>query len=185
MLGRRVSGGARGTEDAELILAAQRGSAEAIDALVRKHWQRAYAVSLGIVGDSASAEDATQEAMLAAIRGLGSFDRRRPFAPWLNRIVANRSIDSLRARSRRREAPLAAELVDQAQSGERLNGDLGSALESLGPRDRAIVVLRHVGEFTSEEVGSMLEIPPSTVRSHLKRALDRVRHDLQTARGGE
>ena len=60
--------------------------------------------------DAAAAEDIAQEAFLAAIRNLDRFDRRRPFGPWLHRIVVNRAIDWARARTLRAEL----ELVDAA-----------------------------------------------------------------------
>ena len=50
-----------------------------------------------VAHDAAAAEDIAQEAFLAAIRSLDRFDRRRPFGPWLHRIVVNRAIDWTRA----------------------------------------------------------------------------------------
>ena len=84
---------------------AQRGSAAALEHLFRSHWPRAYRAALLVVGDAAAAEDIAQESFLAAIRALDRFDRRRPFGPWLHRIVVNRAIDWGRARSLRRELP--------------------------------------------------------------------------------
>src|SRR6059058_3981108 len=85
------------------VRGAQAGSASAVEALFRLHWPRAYRAAYLIVHDGAAAEDIAQEAFLAAIRALDRFDRRRPFGPWLHRIVVNRSIDWTRARSLRRE----------------------------------------------------------------------------------
>src|SRR5712691_9336322 len=82
---------------------AQRGSAAAIEHLFRSHWPRAHRAALLVVGDAAAAEDIAQESFLAAVRALDRFDRRRPFGPWLHRIVVNRSIDWARARALRRE----------------------------------------------------------------------------------
>ena len=73
--------------------------------------RRAYRAAYLVVHDGAAAEDIAQESFLAAIRALDRFDRRRPFAPWLHRIVVNRAIDWARARALRAEvgdAPLAA-----------------------------------------------------------------------------
>src|SRR5947208_9670045 len=82
---------------------AQRGSAAALEQLFRLHWSRAYRAALVVVGDAAAAEDIAQESFLAAVRALDRFDRRRPFGPWLHRIVVNRAIDWSRARALRRE----------------------------------------------------------------------------------
>jgi RNA polymerase sigma-70 factor (ECF subfamily) len=85
------------------VRGAQAGSNEAMEALFRAHWGRAHRAAFLIVHDAAAAEDIAQEAFLAAIRALHRFDRRRPFGPWLHRIVVNRAIDWSRARTLRRE----------------------------------------------------------------------------------
>src|SRR5437016_7888663 len=82
----------RGDERA-WIRGAQSGSVPDLEALFRHHWPRAYRAAYLVVHDSAAAEDIAQEAFLAAVRGLDRFDRRRPFGPWLHRIVVNRAID--------------------------------------------------------------------------------------------
>src|SRR5712692_11222179 len=100
----------RGDERA-WIRGAQSGSVPDLEALFRHHWPRAYRAAYLVVHDAAAAEDIAQESFLAAVRSLERFDRRRPFGPWLHRIVVNRAIDWSRARALRREvgdAPLAA-----------------------------------------------------------------------------
>src|ERR687883_1818823 len=89
--------------DAALVRAAQRGSPEAVEELFRRHWPSAHRAAWLVVHDAAAAEDIAQEAFLAALRALHRFDRRRPFGPWLHRIVVNRAIDWARSRALRRE----------------------------------------------------------------------------------
>jgi DNA-directed RNA polymerase specialized sigma24 family protein len=79
------------------------GSVPDVEQLFREHWPRAYRAAYLVVHDGAAAEDIAQEAFLAAVRSLERFDTRRPFGPWLHRIVVNRAIDWTRARSLRRE----------------------------------------------------------------------------------
>ena len=88
---------------------AQRGSGEALEALYRRHWPWAHRAAYLVVHDEAAAEDIAQEAFLAAVRALDRFDRRRPFGPWLHRIVVNRAIDWARARALRGEAEMESE----------------------------------------------------------------------------
>ena len=88
------------------IRGAQRGSVADLERLFREHWPRAYRAAHLVTGDAAAAEDIAQEAFLAAVRNLDRFDRRRPFAPWLHRIVVNRAIDWTRARKLRAEVEL-------------------------------------------------------------------------------
>src|SRR5438477_7945434 len=91
-------------DDRAWVRGAQRGSVSDLESLFRHHWPRAYRAAYLVVHDSAAAEDIAQEAFLAAVRALDRFDRRRPFGPWLHRIVVNRAIDWSRARALRRES---------------------------------------------------------------------------------
>jgi RNA polymerase sigma-70 factor, ECF subfamily len=167
------------------VRAAQEGSDEAMEALFRVHWGRAHRAAYLIVHDAAAAEDIAQEAFLAAIRALDRFDRRRPFGPWLHRIVVNRAIDWSRARALRREV---WERVESEAPEERPDGwsdEVVAALAVLDPDQRAAVVLRHLLEYTPGEIAGLLEIPRGTVNSRLRRALDRLAVELEPDRAGE
>src|SRR5947207_8762407 len=114
--------GARG--ESAWVRGAQAGSASDLEALFRSHWPRAYRAAYLVVHDSAAAEDIAQEAFVSAVRALDSFDRRRPFGPWLHRIVVNRAIDWTRARSLRREVgedPFAEASAQEDRKSTRLN----------------------------------------------------------------
>ncbi len=87
-----------------LVQSARRGDPGAIEELYRRHWQRAYRAAYLVARDAHAAEDIAQEAFLQAIRVLDRFDRARPFAPWLHRIVTNRALDWARAHALRRPA---------------------------------------------------------------------------------
>src|SRR5438477_12012203 len=81
------------------VRGAQRGSVADLESLFRHHWPRAYRAAYLVVHDAAAAEDIAQESFLSAVRNLDRFDRRRPFGPWLHRIVVNRAIDWSRSRA--------------------------------------------------------------------------------------
>ena len=164
-----------GVGERTLVRRAQRGSEEAIETLFRRHWPPAWRAAYLIVHDAAAAEDIAQEAFLAAIRALDRFDRRRPFGPWLHRIVVNRAIDWTRARSLRRE--VGAEIdeepaPDGPEPGPAYSDDLVAALRALPPEQRAVVVMRHLLEYTPSEIAAALGLPRGTVNSRLRRALD-------------
>jgi RNA polymerase sigma-70 factor, ECF subfamily len=168
------------------IKAAQSGSEQALEELYRRHWPWAHRAAYLVVHDSAAAEDIAQESFLAAIRSLERFDRRRPFGPWLNRIVVNRAIDWARARSIRRETAIAPDSDapkaghEDAHEGSAVySDDLMAALRSLPPEQRAVVVLRHLLEYTPGEIARTLEVPRGTVNSRLRRALDRLSLELE------
>jgi RNA polymerase sigma-70 factor (ECF subfamily) len=157
------------------VRGAQRGSASDLEALFRLHWPRAYRAAYLVAHDAAAAEDIAQEAFLAAIRNLDRFDRRRPFGPWLHRIVVNRAIDWTRARQLRAES----ELVDApAPESEPLDGSLLAALAALPPDHRAVIVLRHLLEYTPGEIAELLGLPRGTVNSRLRRGLDSLKETV-------
>ena len=166
-----------GRDERAWVRGAQRGSASDLEALFRNHWPRAYRAAYLVVHDAAAAEDIAQEAFLAAVRALDRFDRRRPFGPWLHRIVVNRAIDWARARTLRREVtgepvlehvPAAPELGNPRE----LSAGVVAALESLSPEHRAVIVLRYLLEYSPGEIAGILEIPRGTVNSRLRRGLD-------------
>jgi RNA polymerase sigma-70 factor, ECF subfamily len=169
--------------DRALVRAAKGGSGPALDELVNRHWDGAHRAAYLIVQDAGIAEDIAQEAMLATIGALDRFDWRRPIRPYLHRAVVNRSLDWLRSRTARPEVSL--EQIEprparQASAGEtRLPAALLRAMAALDPEDRAAVVLRHVLDYRAREVAEFLGIRPSTARSRVSRALERLRTQLE------
>lgn len=166
-----------GRDERAWVRGAQAGSASDFEALFRAHWPRAYRAAYLVVHDAAAAEDIAQEGFLAAVRALDRFDAARPFGPWLHRIVVNRAIDWARARALRREVG-AGETIEGFAAEERgdppapLPEDIVTALASLSPDHRAVVVLRYVLEYSPGEIARMLEVPRGTVNSRLRRGLD-------------
>src|SRR3954462_4856433 len=156
------------------VRGAQHGSVADLEALFRHHWPRAYRAAYLVVHDSAAAEDIAQEAFLAAVRSLDRFDRRRPFAPWLHRIVVNRAIDWTRARRLRAEVEL-GDYVPAPPDAEPGGGDTLARIAELPPDHRAVVVLRYVLEYTPGEIAELLDLPRGTVNSRLRRGLDRMK----------
>jgi RNA polymerase sigma-70 factor (ECF subfamily) len=166
----------RARSENALVRAAQRGSADAIGELFRRHWHGAHRAAYLVVHDAAAAEDIAQEAFLSAVRALHRFDRRRPFAPWLHRIVVNRAIDWTRARRLRAEVGVDIDPGSTTDAGTDL--DLVATLSRLAPDQRAVVVLRYVLEYTPGEIGELLDLPRGTVNSRLRRALDALGEQL-------
>jgi RNA polymerase sigma-70 factor (ECF subfamily) len=156
------------------IRGARRGSEADFAALFHHHWPRAYRAAYLVVHDAAAAEDIAQEAFLAAVRRLDHFDRRRPFGPWLHRIVVNRAIDWARARALRRESgETALAHVAAATASENPHArTLVAALADLSPEHRAVIVMRHLLDYTPGEIAEALGLPRGTVNSRLRRGLD-------------
>jgi RNA polymerase sigma-70 factor, ECF subfamily len=165
-----------------LVRAAREGSGAAVAELYTAHWPRAHRAAYLVVHDAAAAEDVAQDAFLAAIDALERFDRRRPFAPWLHRIVVNRALDWTRREALRRGVDGGEEVGAVAATGPEIGGELMAALRDLPPEQRAVVVLRHLLEYTPGEIASMLGVPRGTVNSRLRRALDSLRAAVEAER---
>jgi RNA polymerase sigma-70 factor (ECF subfamily) len=179
--------GGRERDPRGAVRAARDGSALALDELFKAHWTSAHRAAYLIVHDSAAAEDIAQEAFIAAIRALDRFDRRRPFGPWLHRIVVNRAIDHARSRASRREVD--AERVPEAvaprslpSGGAVYSDETMAALGELAPETRGLIVLRHLLEYTPGEIARLLDMPRGTVNSRLRRGLDELAHTLEEER---
>jgi RNA polymerase sigma-70 factor (ECF subfamily) len=158
-----------------LIREAQRGSKEALADLYSAHWRRAHRAAYLVVHDAAAAEDIAQDAFLAAVDALDRFDRRRPFAPWLHRIVVNRALDWARREALRRKVDDPESRAEPETPRDTVGGELMDTLSRLPPEQRAVVVLRYLLEYTPGEIARMLELPRGTVNSRLRRGLDRLR----------
>lgn len=174
-------------DDGVLIAAAQAGDTAALDALLRRHYDRIHAICRRLAGNAADADDATQEAVLAIVRGLPRFDGRAAFSTWSYRVATNACLDELRRRGRRpvpteaigddRTDPAGSPpgagpsadpgpAVDDAVAG-RLEVD--EALATLPVEFRAPVVLRDLCQLDYAEIAETLGIPPGTVRSRIAR----------------
>jgi RNA polymerase sigma-70 factor (ECF subfamily) len=160
--------------EAALVRAARRGSEDAVAELFDRHWGAAYRAAVLVTGDRTAAEDIAQEAFLAALRALASFDLRRPLRPWLHRIVVNRAIDWSRSRALRSEvgADAVPEPAAPGAGSAGFGDDVMAALMSLAAEQRAVVVMRYVLELTPGEIAKLLDLPRGTVNSRLRRGLD-------------
>src|SRR5437660_710862 len=141
-------------------------------------WHAAWRAVLGSAED---ADDAAQDAMLSALVKLDQYDARRPFGPWLLRIVANAATDRRRRRSVRRVEPLDVGLTaggprpDTTAERRALNQRLREALAELPERRRLAVVLFDVEGYSHGEIAAILGIPEGTVRSEVFHARRRLR----------
>jgi len=162
--------------DARLVERVRRGDAAAFDELVTRHARRAFAVAYRVMGQREDAEDLVQEAFLAALERIDTFQAGRAFAPWLYRILVNRGLNARKARALRvtEEIPAtvaaSGALPDRAAERSELRGELRSALDALPERQRLVVELFELEGFTSPEIAALLEIPEGTVRWHLHEA---------------
>jgi len=167
-------------DDRELVARAQAGDRAALDRLLRAHYDRIHAICRRIAGNDADAADATQEALMAIVRGLPKFDNRAAFSTWSYRVATNACLDELRRRKRRPTPSLVDEHDGWADKQVDDHGpafdeelvvrdELQAALNDLPPEFREPVVLRDCVGMDYAEIAETLGIPPGTVRSRIAR----------------
>lgn len=164
--------------DDELVERAQEGDSAALEELLRRQHPRLHAVCTRILGRRADADDAAQNALIAIVRGLPSFDGRSAFSTWAYRIATNAALDELRRR-RRRPQPRLTESVGRSDPVDRHSDDAMRALENREVVERALaalpdefrvaVVLRDVADLDYESIAAVLDVPIGTVRSRIAR----------------
>lgn len=161
--------------EASIVARAQAGDRSSLDELLRSQQPRIYAVCRRMVGNEADALDATQDTLIAIVRGLDRFDGRAKFSTWAHRIAVNCCLDELRRRSRRPTPGLpATRSVEPSDSGRVENQvsariDVDAALQAIAPEFRAAVVLRDLCSLDYAEIAIVLDIPAGTVRSRIAR----------------
>lgn len=165
-------------DDTALVTAAQGGDRNALDQLLRRHYDRIHAVCQRVAGGTRDADDACQEALIKIVRSLPRFDGRSAFSTWAYRIAMNASLDELRKRNRRptlhasddEHRPEVADPKASApieQFSDRLL--LDDALADLSDDLRIAVVLRDVADLDYAEIAVALDIPIGTVKSRISR----------------
>ena len=174
-------------DERELIRRAGQGDQEAFRQLVETSQAPAYRLALRMCGgDAALAEDAAQEAFLAAWRGLPRFRGDSRFSTWLYRLTTNAAIDWLRREKRHRGMDDVTELElpddgpgpqDQAEQAE-AQQTVRRALSRLSEEHRQVLLLRYMQELDYAEIAAALEISEGTVKSRISRAKMRLRELL-------
>lgn len=164
-------------------------SASARDVLAELRWLRGLAQRLAAPGD---ADDLVQDTWIAAWRAAPPVDGTRPLRSWLARVLRNRASNLSRGRQRRnaRETlavegePGTAATADAHLRRVRLLEALMSSLDTLPELDQRIITLRYAEDRNATEIAHALGLEPATVRSRVKRALERLRVQLDERYGG-
>ena len=157
--------------DAALVLASREGNRQAFEQLLARYERPVFNAAFRILHHRDDAADVTQTAFLKAYENLDRYDASQQFFSWLYRIAINEAIDLV---SRRKPDPLVLEAVaDSAQGpdGEvaeaQSDARLQRALMGLEAEQRALVVLKHVQDFSYEQIAQILDCPVKTVKSRL------------------
>jgi RNA polymerase sigma-70 factor (ECF subfamily) len=186
------------SSDEELVERFQNGDRSAFDTLVERWERRIQGAIYRLVGPGEDVRDLSQETLLKAYRGLGTFKKEARFSSWLYQIALN----VCRDRMRRGRGKTYVSIDDISESSPAVSEPGPSALELIEARDlsrqvaaavaalpeeqREVVVLKEYQGLTFLEIAETLDVPLSTVKTRLYRGLGQLRQQLgrQGIRGG-
>jgi RNA polymerase sigma-70 factor, ECF subfamily len=182
--------------DVDLVARARQGDPAAFGELVERHRTAVYRAALAALGSHADAEDAAQDAFLVAFRRLDSFRGDASFKTWLLTIAWHQAINRRRSLGRvwrRMVAPrdqeemeavlenvaAAAPTPEGAAAHLELRRDVQRAIRALSPKLRNALLLAQSGEYTYNEIATMLKAPVGTIKWRVSEARRVVRATLQ------
>lgn len=168
--------------DGLLVRRARRGDQWAFAQLVERHQHRLFTLAARLLGSSADAEDAVQEALVRAWRSLPRFREGSLFSTWLYRICVNTALD-MRSKRRPEASETAAERADPRNAflESELSGDLQRALDELDEAYRVAVVLFDVLGCSYGEIANLTGVPEGTVKSRIYRGRKELAASLGTS----
>lgn len=151
-----------------LILEAKRGDPDAFSALMQSQMQNMYKAARAILNSDEDAADAIADTILICWEKLGQLKKPEFFRTWMTRILINKCKDIIRRRKRYSFVEEVPDVSVQEEGFE--NVEWKDALNCLEEKYRLVTVLYYVEGFSTVEIGEMLGMPDSTVRSRLSRA---------------
>lgn len=168
--------------DVQLVRLCLRGDGQSWEELVRRHTRRVYNLCYRFTGNSASAEDLSQEVFIRVYRTLPSYQSAQgAFSTWLTSVTRNllvdhyrrtrrdRLTDSIEAMPQFEEQPSPARTPDSWALASELSGQVQQALARLSPELREAVILRDLQGLDYGEIRVVLQVPEGTVKSRINR----------------
>lgn len=166
-------------DNSMLVKLARQGDSDAFAELYSFYSKDLYRFASYMLNSPDDAEDAVQEALLTAFRSIFSLEKPEAFKSWLFKILSNCCKSILRSRGKNPELLSDEEFffsLSDDSSPDVITGlELQEAIKSLPPPDGQIVLLSVIGGFKSHELAKIFELPAGTVRSKLKRSLEKLR----------
>jgi RNA polymerase sigma-70 factor (ECF subfamily) len=175
--------------DESLAFAVQQGKEADMNELVERYYEAILRYLYRICGGRQTlAEDMVQETFLRMMRGIVSYDPKRPFKPWLYAIASNiarnyfQRADTKRTDNPAEDADFADEhlLPEIAVMQSEHSQEVSNAIMQLAEHYRAVVVLFYFEELAQKDIAQILGIPVGTVKSRLSNGLKQLRAMLET-----
>lgn len=196
-MSRRTDAGEATLADEVLVERVLRGREELYAILVRRYQRKLMAHVLRMVRNREDALEIVQDAFMKAYQHLARYDDKYRFSTWIYSIASNAAIDHLRRKrldtvsldepirlhdgelTRDPEGP--SRTADEIHEGRELLGLVEQAIAQLPPAYRELILLRHPGNRSYEEIATMTKLPLGTVKNRIFRARAKLREILGDA----
>jgi RNA polymerase sigma-70 factor, ECF subfamily len=185
--------------DNEIIEKIRSGDKHQYSLIMARYSDKAYSLSLRILGNTEDAEEALQDAFMRAFNSLNKFEGRSKFSTWFYRIVYNTCVTKLHQRGNEIERIEYED--DRAYSGNEtyeyglgemtyetsdMNAFIKKAIAELPKKYGTILTLFYIDDMTHDEICEVLQVPLGTVKVHLHRARallrERLSREFQTTK---
>ena len=174
------------TDDVAVVDRCRKGDRAAFGELVVRYQRPVYNAAFWILRKPEDASDVAQTVFLKAVEQLDDYDPRYRFFSWIYRIAVNESLNLLRRNGHEEALDEDVELPDEAGTDPERQLDakeraerVRRALMEVSTTDRTVLMLRHFGELSYDEIGHVLDIDAKTVKSRLFDARHRLRERLK------
>jgi RNA polymerase sigma-70 factor (ECF subfamily) len=174
--------------DADLVARARQGDPAAFGELVDRHRTAVYRATLAALGSHHDAEDATQDAFVAAFQRLGQFRGDASFKTWMLTIAWHQAINRRRKRMRwwrwmvdagERDFASRSPSPEQTAAGDELRCAIVHEIRALAPKLRDALLLAQAGELSYDEIAAVLGVPTGTVKWRISEARKKIKDRLR------
>lgn len=187
--------------EARLVRLSRNGDRQAFEELVNMYQEKIYHLAYRMLNFSSEAEDVVQETFLRVYMNMDRYDENQKFSTWIYRIATNLCIDRLR--KRKPNYSLDAEMPDgegadwysllpsdQETPEEELvlsetQEEIRKAIGTLPEKYKSVVILRYLHDMSLQEIGDVLGMPVTTVKTRVHRGREYLRKKLEPEFGGE
>jgi len=172
--------------DSELIQKTKEGDLSAFEQIVKKYEKKVATTVIGMLGNTQAADDVGQETFIRLYKYLDKFREDAALGTYLTRIAINLSLNELKRRKRRNmffldadeNAPDYSTNLNDSMNASEERELVQNAIQKLEPNFRAVLTLRLIEGYSTQETADLLGLPQGTVLSRLSRAQKKLKEIL-------
>lgn len=167
----------------KLVAQAKNGDTEAFQTLIHEEKERLYKIAYVYMKNEDDALEVFQETVYIALKSISSLKNKHYFSTWLTRILINQAIDALRKKKKvvAMSHDVLENYTDPATIEQDEQLDLLEAMNEIEEKYKTVLLLRFYEDYTIEQIALFLNCPEGTVKTNIRRGLERLRKNLRGA----